>query len=117
MGIFGQPPSKGGCPFTFNLYPMATYLIIGRDGTDENALDRRMTHRPDHIAGAKELKENGHFILGGAMLTDDGQMIGSALVVSFDDPKDLQDWLDREPYISGKVWTTYEVFPFKLANV
>jgi len=96
---------------------MATYLIIGRDGTDENALERRMSHRSDHLAGAKALKEGGHFILGGAMLTEDGQMKGSALVVSFEDPADLNAWLDQEPYIAGKVWASYEVFPFKIADV
>lgn len=96
---------------------MATYLIIGRDGTDENALERRMANRPDHLAGAQALKANGNYILGGAMLTEDGKMKGSAMVVSFDDPADLQAWLDREPYISGQVWGSYEVIPFKIADV
>lgn len=96
---------------------MAHYLVIGRDGQDEHALDRRMSNRENHLAGAKELKEKDQFILGGAMLSDDGTMKGSAMVVSFDTPEELQAWLDREPYIAGQVWATYEIYPFRIADV
>lgn len=117
FGYFWATPFVGSCLFYLNHNPMANYLVIGRDGSDEQALDRRMAHRPDHLAGAKEMKSKGQFILGGAMLSEEGNMLGSAMVVSFDTPEELQAWLDREPYISGKVWATYEVFPFRIADV
>lgn len=95
---------------------MNQYLIIGTDGTDENALDRRMAIRPQHLEKAKELKANGNFILGGAFLNENDQMAGSVMVVEFENDDALQAWLDSEPYINNNVWENYEVRKFKVAN-
>jgi uncharacterized protein len=96
---------------------MNQYLITAYDGTDENALDRRMNIRPFHLEGAKKLKENGNFIIGGAMLNDDGKMIGSTMILQFENPEELQHWIDSEPYIQQGVWEKFEVKPFRVANV
>jgi len=96
---------------------MNQYLITAYDGTDENALERRMNVRPFHLEGAKKMKENGNFIFGGAMLNEQGKMIGSTMVLQFENPSDLQNWIDDEPYIQQKVWEKFEVTPFRVANV
>jgi uncharacterized protein len=96
---------------------MNQYLITAYDGTDENALERRMSVRPFHLEGAKKLKEYGNFIIGGAMLNDEGKMIGSTMILQFEDPKELQNWIDSEPYIQQGVWEKFEVKPFRVANV
>jgi uncharacterized protein len=96
---------------------MNQYLITAYDGTDENALDRRMSIRPFHLEGAKKLKENGNFIIGGAMLNDEGKMIGSTMILQFENPEELQTWIDSEPYIQQGVWEKFEVKPFRVANV
>jgi uncharacterized protein len=96
---------------------MNQYLITAFDGTDENALDRRMSIRPFHLEGAKKLKENGNFIIGGAMLNDEGKMIGSTMILQFENPEELQTWIDSEPYIQQGVWVKFEVKPFRVANV
>jgi uncharacterized protein len=96
---------------------MNQYLITAFDGTDENALERRMSVRPFHLEGAKRLKENGNFIIGGAMLNDEGKMIGSTMILQFESPAELQHWIDNEPYIQQKVWEKFEVKPFRVANV
>jgi uncharacterized protein len=99
------------------LKPMNQYIITAYDGSDENALERRMSVRPFHLEGVKKLKEKGNFIIGGAILNDDGKMIGSTMILQFEDPKELQDWIDQEPYIQQKVWEKFEVKPFRVANV
>lgn len=96
---------------------MNQYLIIAHDGTDENALERRMNVRPSHLEGAKKLKENGNFIIGGAMLNEEGKMIGSTMILQFESPSELQHWIDNEPYLLQKVWEDFEVKPFRIANV
>jgi uncharacterized protein len=96
---------------------MNQYLITGYDGTDENALERRMNVRPFHLEGAKKLKENGNFIIGGAMLNEEGIMIGSTMILQFESSAELQDWIDNEPYIQQKVWEKFEVKPFRVANI
>lgn len=96
---------------------MQQYIIYAWDGDDEPALARRMASREAHFEGARKLKANDHFIIGGAILNDEAKMIGSMMVVQFETKDLLQQWLDAEPYINGKVWQKIEVHPFKVANV
>jgi len=93
------------------------YLIIAQDGKDENALNRRKEIRPLHLAGAKKLKENNNFVIGGAMLDNDANMRGSIMIVQFETKEDFQKWYDNEPYITGGVWKEIEVKPFRVAEV
>jgi len=92
-------------------------LIIAQDGKDEGALERRKEARPLHLAGARKLKENGNFVIGGAVLDDDSNMRGSIMVVQFDTKEDFQKWYDNEPYITGGVWKEIEVKAFRVAEV
>jgi len=96
---------------------MKQYLIIAHDGKDDEALDRRKNVRPNHLAGAKKLKANNNFVIGGAMLDDEGNMRGSIMIVQFASQEDFQKWYDNEPYITGGVWKEIEVKPFKVADV
>lgn len=93
------------------------YLISAWDGNDEQALERRLNTRPDHLAGAKKLKEQGNFIIGGAMLDENGNMKGSTMIVEFNTEEDLKKWMDEEPYIAKGVWKKIDVFPFRVAQV
>lgn len=96
---------------------MQQYLVTAMDGTDAEAPDRRTAVRPDHFVRARELKASGNFITGGAILNEEGQMIGSMMVVQFNTEQELQSWLNTEPYIMGRVWEKIEVCPFKVADV
>lgn len=96
---------------------MQQYLIHAWDGTDEKALERRMAARPAHLDGAKKLKADGNYVLGGAMLSEEGKMIGSTMIVRFDTEAQLRQWLDAEPYITSKVWQKVAVHPFRIADV
>ncbi len=96
---------------------MQQYLIIAHDGKDSEALERRMKVRPNHFEGARMLKEKNQFIIGGAILDEQGRMIGSMMVVQFETENELNDWMKREPYIAGNVWKEIEVKPFLVAVV
>ena len=96
---------------------MKQYLIIAQDGKDSEALNRRKEVRPLHLDGAKKLKENNNFVIGGAMLDDEGNMRGSIMIVQFETQDDFHRWYDNEPYITGGVWKTIEVKPFRVAEV
>jgi uncharacterized protein YciI len=96
---------------------MNQYLVTGYDYTDEGALDRRMGVRPHHLDGAVALKASGNYILGGAILNDDGKMIGSVMVLQFETEEQLEAWKMSEPYITQKIWESVDVKPFKVAAV
>ncbi len=93
------------------------YVVHAYDGTDEQALDRRMSVRPMHLDGAQKLKELGHLVIGGALLSPEGKMIGSMMVLDFETDEQLQDWLSWEPYVQNKVWETIDIKPFRQAKV
>lgn len=96
---------------------MQQYVIIAQDGKDEEALERRKNIRPVHLAGAKKLKENNNFVIGGAMLDDEGNMRGSVMIVQFETEGEFKNWYDNEPYITSGVWKIIEVKPFRAAEV
>lgn len=89
------------------------FLVIAMDGTDEGALERRMAAREDHIAGIAKLKEQGHFISGGAIMDDDGRMIGSAVIVDFPDRQSVEKCIADDPYTRGDVWQDVTIRPFR----
>ncbi len=96
---------------------MKQYFITAYDFTDAEALDRRMAVRPSHLEGVKKLKEKGNFLIGGAILSPEGKMIGSSLFMQFQNDEELQQWLNEEPYLSEKVWDKVEIKPFRVAEV
>ena len=91
------------------------YFIVALDGTDADAPARRQAVRDAHIEGVKVLKDNGQVVAGGALLSDDGGMIGSGVIVDFDTPEELDHWLKTDPYVTGDVWRDIKVYPFRQA--
>lgn len=96
---------------------MPQFLILAQDGNDAESLKRRLYARPLHIETARKLKDDGHFILGGATLNEVGEMNGSMMVVDFVDEAALRQWLDNDPYVTQNVWENVQVKPFKVANI
>jgi len=96
---------------------MPQYMVIGKDGYDAEAQERRTKTRPAHLEGAKALKANGNLITACALLNDEGSMVGSVMIMDFEDDAALQAYLADEPYIKEEVWKDVEVKPIKVANL
>jgi len=80
------------------------FVIIGLDGTDDQAQERRQKARQAHIDMGEKLRQSGNMWYGAALLHDDGSMKGSMILVDFPSEKELHEWLDKEPYVVGGVW-------------
>jgi len=93
------------------------FLLIAYDGTDPEAFERRMKVRPEHFEKIAVIKKRKEFLLGGAILDEKGQMIGSMIVYEFPDRAALDRILKEEPYIIHGVWVKIEIMPFRLANI
>jgi uncharacterized protein YciI len=91
------------------------FLVVARDGTDDGALDRRLRVRPSHLVAIAPLVEDGHVLVGGAILNEADEMIGSMLLVDFPDRAAVDAWLGADPYVTGGVWQEIEVSPFRTA--
>ncbi|MCB1531100.1 MAG: hypothetical protein H6853_02615 [Rhodospirillales bacterium] len=91
------------------------FVVIGYDGSDENALARRMAAREDHIALSAEMARDGHQKMAAALLDDHEKMTGSVIIVDFPSRTELDAWLENEPYIKGRVWEKVHVYPCKIS--
>ena len=60
------------------------FVVMAWDGDDPDAKERRAAVRPVHLENIQPFVDDGHVLVGGAMLDDQGDMIGSTLVVEFD---------------------------------
>lgn len=87
------------------------FLILGYDGKDAQALDRRLAVRQDHIKLGDQLREQGKVLYGVAMLDEDLKMIGSVYVVNMETREEVDAYLTTEPYVIGNVWQKIEVLP------
>ena len=85
------------------------FLVIARDGTDSEALNRRLAARPAHIAMGDQYRAEGKHLIGVALLDETEKMVGSVLLVDFANRAELDAWLAVEPYVVGKVWESIEV--------
>ena len=89
------------------------YLVIAYD--NEGALDKRLEVRDAHVGGAKKMMAEGKIINAGALIEED-QMVGSTLLVDFENDDEINEWLENEPYVKNGVWNMeeFQIVPVKL---
>lgn len=92
---------------------MAQFIIIGKDGTDAAAPERRQAARADHLQHTQN--HSAHFKMAAAMLDEAGQMNGSIMIGDFPNRAALDAWLAAEPYVTGQVWQSVEIIPCRIA--
>jgi uncharacterized protein YciI len=93
------------------------YIITAYDGTDEKALERRLAVREEHLVAVERRFKTGEQIFGGALLDDDGNGIGSVMVLDYPTREDLDHSLKAEPYVSRGVWQKVDIKPCRVASV
>lgn len=86
------------------------FLIIGKDGKDKKALERRLKVREEHLKLGDKMEASGERWYGCVMLDNNGKMIGSMAVLDFPSEAQLKKYLKKEPYILGDVWQTIEIY-------
>lgn len=92
------------------------FIVIGHDGKDDDALNRRIAARDAHLKTCADSVASGNQLIGAAMMDETGKMNGSVMIMDFPDRAALDAWLAREPYISGKVWDQVDVIPCKVPD-
>ena len=91
------------------------FVVIARDGTDEGAKGRRRAARPAHLERSAPLVQRGGILLGGAILDEAGEMVGSVVLFDLPTREDVDAWVAEDPYVTGGVWQEIEVQPFRPA--
>ena len=90
------------------------FIIIARDHTDQEALNRRLAVRDQHLADSEKLHQENKALFGVAMLDENQNMNGSVYIMDFEDRTALDNWLKTEPYVKNNVWDNIEVIPGKV---
>ena len=76
------------------------------------ALETRLAIRPVHL---DYLRESKILKLAGALLGEDGNPIGSLLIVEADDIAAAQAQADNDPYTAADIFESVEINPWRLA--
>jgi uncharacterized protein YciI len=92
------------------------FLVIGHDGKDEGAAERRAKSRQAHIELGDKMVADGTIWYGASLRDDDDNMIGSVFIVDFSSRKELDEWLKVEPYVTSKVWEKIEIHKAKVRD-
>ena len=83
------------------------FLLVAYDGTDPGALDRRMKSRPEHLEKIAFVKRAGQFLCGGAILNNEGTMIGSMILYEAENREALnrlpERWRYTNPGLQSRV--------------
>ncbi|MGE7665213.1 YciI family protein [Ureibacillus composti] len=93
------------------------YIITAYDGIDEQAIDRRLIARDEHLRSVEKRVKDGQHLYAAAILDDNGKMIGSMMVVDFPSKDELDNWLKVEPYVVGNVWQKIDIQPCNVASI
>ncbi len=93
------------------------FVVIGRDGDDVPALQRRTNAREAHLTQCASMKNTKTLLYAAALKDENNNMNGSIMIVDFASRSELDAWLEREPYVIGKVWKQVEVTPCAVAPI
>lgn len=96
---------------------MKQYVVTAYDFTDEGAIKRRLDVRPHHLDNIRTVKAAGNLVAAAALLNDNGDAIGSVMIMQFETDEELEAWKSSEPYFTQGVWETIDVKPARLAPV
>ena len=84
---------------------MIQFIVRAYDG--EGKLPKRLEVCPRHFENMERMKD--HVVCAGGMLDEDGKMIGSLLVMEFENREQLDEYLASEPYVVEHVWERLRV--------
>ena len=92
------------------------YVIIAKDAP--NALEIRKRVRPEHLARAKKLVDEGRMLVAGPCPAIDSPdpgpagFSGSVIIAEFASLSDAKAWMAADPYVTEGVFESHEVRPF-----
>jgi uncharacterized protein YciI len=87
---------------------MALFHFIGLD--KEGALQTRLHVRPEHLEYAK-----GYVRLGGPILDEHGQPMGSVMIIEAENIEAAKTKLDHDPYTKAGLFENIWLRPWRVA--
>lgn len=91
------------------------FLLTARDAV--GACERRLAVRSNHIERLRASYLEGVFMMGGALLDDQGEMVGSVAFLNLPTEADAVAWVLADPYSVTGVWETTLLQPTRVLHV
>ncbi|KAF8197993.1 hypothetical protein BJ912DRAFT_1055662 [Pholiota molesta] len=98
------------------------FFVYAPDKTDEGALERRLSVRPQHLEGAKASHDNGLIRIGGMLTTPEAitnpdapkHMVGSTFIFEAESIEQVKQYIESDIYYKAGVWDPEKivVLPF-----
>ncbi|PQA88058.1 YciI family protein [Hyphococcus luteus] len=94
---------------------MSQFILLCRDKPDSVAL--RMETRTEHLKYADSFGER--LMLAGPMLNENGDPVGSLIIVEAKDEQAAREIADNDPYAKAGLFASVDIIPFKtvIANI
>jgi uncharacterized protein YciI len=92
------------------------YVITGKDAPGALAVRRQV--RPEHLARARQLVDEGRMILAGPCPAIDAPdpgpagFSGSVIIAEFDSLEAARQWIAADPYVTAGVFESWDARPF-----
>ncbi len=90
------------------------FVVTALDGTDSDAAQRRHDSQRAHRELGYDMIAARQILFSTALLNDNGDTIGSMRVMDFPSRRELDEWLDYEPYVINGVWKEIDIKPCKM---
>jgi uncharacterized protein YciI len=93
------------------------YAITAED--TPNSLEKRLAHRPEHLARLTALRNEGRLLLAGPFPAIDSVdpgpagFTGSLIVAEFNDLQGATEWANADPFVAAGVYAKVTVKPFR----
>jgi len=93
------------------------YAITAED--TPNSLEKRLAHRPEHLARLTVLQNEGRLLLAGPFPAIDSVdpgpagFTGSLIVAEFNNLQEAIDWAKADPFATAGVYGKVSVKPFR----
>ena len=94
---------------------MPLFCIVAHDKPDSEAPARRQAARVAHFHRMRLSVKWKQVHFAGSMLSEDGTMWASVLIVDFPGRAALDIWLAEEPYVLNGAWERVEAAPLFVA--
>lgn len=88
---------------------MLQFIITALDGSDEDAAARRAKAKREHRLLGERMIASGEILFSTAIINEDDQPVGSMRVMQFETQAQLDEWLEREPYVRENVWKDVDI--------
>ncbi len=92
------------------------FMVLGWDGTDDGATERRNAARPAHMARISELRERGELLLGAPLLEGE-RIVGSLVILEMESRAGVEEYLATEPLKTTGVWERLVVQQCRVGEV